>query len=116
MPNDQIAAAVKVLSRTVIYPHEAEALDIIRETIKQHAVDGAPNPTTPIVRNIYSQAALQLGAEGTRMLLQLLIHSSDAATLQTVFDAYQNLDDRHNELIDTVEQILREHRNRQHAE
>jgi hypothetical protein len=109
-------AALNVLSRTVIYPHEAEALETVKSTISQLEAELAPNPTTPIVRNIYSQSALQLGAEGTRLLLQLLIQSSDPDTLQTVFDAYQNLDDRHNELTDTVEQILREDRNRPHAE
>jgi hypothetical protein len=86
MPNDQIAAAVKVLSRTVIYPHEAEAL----ETLSNAANQAAPvEPAhTALIRDSYSQQVLHLSLEEIQTMAVLLIHRTGAETLNEVFDEY----------------------------
>jgi hypothetical protein len=99
-------AALNVLSRTVIYPHEAEALETVKGTISQLEAELAPNPNAPIVRSLYSQAALQLNPEDTQTLLLLLIQNSNVDTLTVAFDEYRNLNN--SELNDTVEQVLQE--------
>jgi hypothetical protein len=87
MPNDQITAAVKVLSRTVIYPHEAEALDIIRLALEPEEPTLCPFPEADM-RDAYQALPARLTPEENQRLIQLFVQNTDVDTLYTTIQEF----------------------------
>jgi hypothetical protein len=88
MPTSEaLQNALSTLSRTVIYPHEAEALDIIRLGLEPEEPVTCPFPEADM-RDAYHDLPIRLSHEENRRLIQLFVQNTDVNTLYTTIQEF----------------------------
>jgi hypothetical protein len=89
MPTSEaLQNALSTLSRTVIYPHEAEALDIIRLGLEpEEPTTVCPFPEADM-RDAYQALPARLSQEETQHLIQLFVRNTDVDTLYTTIQEF----------------------------
>jgi hypothetical protein len=88
MPTSEaLQNALSTLSRTVIYPHEAEALDAIRLALEPEEPTVCPFPEADM-RDAYHDLPARLTPEENQHLIQLFVQNTDVNTIYTTIQQF----------------------------